>query len=204
MTPVSSNQYRSGANTTMIQGLPSLARTVNAGLLAWLIPGAGHWMLGMRGLAAVYFGAISFAYWAGMLIGGVKTSVDPIGNFWIFLAEMGVGAYTAVCYLIASTIKTVPVYEPSPYVSYFPGSDIAQIYLSVAGLLNVLAVLDAIARSQTNGLPVFFFEEAAKQAQQQAQQSPAPSQTAPPSQPAAAMTAATAPAAPPRSAKGTA
>jgi hypothetical protein len=154
-------------------------RTIQAGLLGWLIPGAGHWLLGLRGFAWVYFIAISGSYLIGMLIGGVKTSVDPQGNVWLFLAEMGVGAYTTVFYLIARALPTVAAYQESVYVSYFPGQDIAQIYLSVAGLMNVIALLDAIARAQTGGLPVFHHEQLAAEAAQ-AQQTPTPPAAAAP------------------------
>jgi hypothetical protein len=144
-------------------------RTIQAGLLGWLIPGAGHWLLGLRGFAWIYFIAISGSYLIGMLVGGVKTSVDPQGNVWLFLAELGVGAYTTVFYLIARALPTFPVYQPSVFwggeiVSYFPAQDIAQIYLSVAGLMNVIALLDAIARAQTSGLPVFHHEQLAAEA----------------------------------------
>jgi hypothetical protein len=40
-------------------------------------------------------------------------------------------------------------------MSYFPESDVAQIYLATAGLLNILVILDAISRAQTGGLPTF-------------------------------------------------
>ena len=154
-------------------------RTIQAGLIGWLIPGAGHWVLGLRGFAWVYFIAIGGSYLVGMLIGGVKTSVDPQGNVWLFLAELGVGAFTTVFYLIARSLPTVAAYQESIYVSYFPGQDIAQIYLSVAGLMNIIAVLDAIARAQTGGLPVFHHEQLAAQAAQVQQQSVAPPPAAP-------------------------
>ena len=158
-------------------------RTIQAGLLGWLIPGAGHWLLGLRGFAWVYFVAIGGSYLIGMLIGGVKTSVDPQGNVWLFLAELGVGSFTAIFYLIAHFfIETTPVWAPSPFVSYFPAQDIAQIYLSVAGLMNVIAVLDAIARAQTSGLPVFHHEQLAAGAAK-AQQPAPPATPAPESAP---------------------
>lgn len=133
-----------------------------AGLLAWLLPGLGHFYLKQRGFGWVYCIAISFCYWAGMLIGGVKGSVDPKGNAWLFAAELGVGGYTGVCLLISSSIKTPGPKEPSPYMSYYPEADVAQIFLAVAGLLNVLAILDAMTRAQTGGLPVFYFEQSAQ------------------------------------------
>jgi hypothetical protein len=48
------------------------AKTVQAGLLSWILPGAGHWMLGHRGLAVVFFVAISLPFWVGLAIGGIR------------------------------------------------------------------------------------------------------------------------------------
>ena len=133
---------------------PGIARTLQAGILAWILPGAGHFALGHRGLGIVFFSAISFAYLTGVAVGGVKTSVDPQGNRWLFLAEMGVGGYTTAFYFWSSSIRVPPGSDPE-YISFFPESDVAQIYLAAAGLLNVLAVLDALSRAQTGGLPTY-------------------------------------------------
>ncbi len=154
-------------------------RTVQAALLAWVLPGAGHHYLGHRGLALVFFVAISVPYFAGLAIGGVTNCVNARSNPWLLLAELGVGGYTAPGALVSRVIERRVLqqlgYERapdprdardaarcerfarqlSPYVSYYPESDVAQIYLATAGLLNVLAILDAIARAQTGGLPTF-------------------------------------------------
>lgn len=145
----------------MRQQTNSLARTVLAGIYAWLLPGAGHYFLGQRGMAAVYFIAITFAYGTGLAVGGVKNSVNPRVNPWLFLAELGVGGYTGVGYVVSNRIPDYGPKEPSPYVSYYPESDVAQIYLAIGGLLNLLAILDALMRAQTGGLPVLFFEKTA-------------------------------------------
>jgi hypothetical protein len=126
---------------------------LQAGLLAWILPGAGHFFLGYRAFGLVYFLAISFPYLAGVLIGGVKYSVNPQENPWLFLAEIGVGSYTVLFTLLSYSLPA-----KVEYLSYYPETDVAQIYLAVAGLLNVLAVLDALARSQTGGLPVYYHE----------------------------------------------
>lgn len=131
-------------------------RTILAGFLAWLLPGAGHYWLGQRALGAVFFLAISFPYLTGLALGGVKTSVDPRSNHWLFLAELGVGSYTVVGYLASRALPNRP-----EYLSFYPGSDVAQIYLATAGLLNVLAILDALSRAQTGGLPVYYHESVA-------------------------------------------
>ncbi|HMQ16143.1 MAG TPA: hypothetical protein PKC49_09235 [Phycisphaerae bacterium] len=125
------------------------ARTLTAGVLAWLVPGAGHFWLGLRGLGTVYFVAITLPFLTGVALGGVKTTVNPRANVWLFLAEMGVGGYTTVGFLASQALPDRP-----EYICYYPGADVAQIYLAVAGLLNVLAILDALSRAQTGGLPV--------------------------------------------------
>ena len=128
-----------------------MGQSFQAGILAWILPGAGHFALGHRGLGLVFFCAISFAYLTGVAIGGVKSSVNPRENKWLFLAEMGIGGYTTVFFFWSSSLS-VPQ-EPG-YVSFFPESDVSQIYLAAAGLLNVLAILDALSRAQT-GLPTY-------------------------------------------------
>jgi len=125
------------------------ARTVTAGLLAWVLPGAGHFWLGYRGLGLIYFVAITLPFVTGAALGGVKTQINPRENVWLFLAEMGAGAYTTAGFLLGQALPDKPEYR-----CYYPGSDIAQIYLAVAGLLNVLAILDALSRAQASGSPV--------------------------------------------------
>jgi hypothetical protein len=153
-----------------------------AALLAWVLPGAGHWMLGKRGLAVVLWGAITFAYATGLAIGGIKNSVNPWSNFWLFLGQIGCGGYTAVGLganvmiltdLPADLVPHVLARDGSPVwrnlsrerqaqldqkvveqVSFYPESDVSQIYLATAGLLNVLAIIDAIARAFT-GQPTY-------------------------------------------------
>ncbi len=154
----------------------NVAKTAIAGLLAWIIPGAGHFWLGKRGFAAVFFVAITFPYFTGLALGGIKLSVNPYYNGWLFLAEMGVGGYTLPAFLLNErgpmpareaaelvTSPTIPATDPRreqlhQLSSYYPGSDVAQIYLAVAGLLNLLAIFDAMMRVQANGLPVFYHE----------------------------------------------
>lgn len=142
---------------------------VQAGILAWLLPGAGHFYLGHRGLSVVFFIAISFAYFTGLAFGGIKSSINPYSNKWLFLSEMGIGGYTSVLFLINQRVGEIRpseladpqrVREIAPAklvreVSFFPESDVSQIYLATAGLLNVLAILDALSRAQAHGLPTY-------------------------------------------------
>ncbi len=160
---------------------PRADRAVLAGILSWILPGAGHFYLGHRGFAAVFLVAISTPYAVGLAIGGIKNSVNPWSNRWLFMAELGTGGYTTAALLANRTMSELPAdvvsqviakngrwYQSlSPtqreryqaalvkYVSFFPESDLAQIYLATAGLLNILCIIDAIARAATGGLPTF-------------------------------------------------
>lgn len=154
---------KSVARRPVVKPNQDAARTMQAAILAWILPGAGHFFLGHRGLGAVFFVAISFPFWTGVALGGVKDSVNPRTNKWLFLAEMCSGGYTTVCFIasnqIVAKIDALPKAQQAKarvaYTSYFPESDVAQIYLATAGLLNLLAVLDALARAQNGGLPTF-------------------------------------------------
>jgi hypothetical protein len=158
------------------------AKAIQAGVLSWLVPGAGHYLLGHRGLGIVCFVAVTFAYCIGLAFGGVVSSVNLKTNGWLFLAELGTGGYTLPALVVSrsaegkvlaeANLASVPDQQTDRdrydaylraatrlgYMSYYPESDMATIYLATAGLLNVLVVLDAISRAQTGGLPTFHRE----------------------------------------------
>jgi hypothetical protein len=159
----------------MARSQATTGRMVQAGLLAWILPGLGHYALGHRALGIVFFLAISVPYWAGLAIGGIKNNVNPWSNRWLFLAEMGTGGYTSVGLFVNSRfgeLRPQALADPKylnllsdearnrylAYLSFYPESDVAQIYLATAGLLNILAILDALTRAQTGGMPTFHRE----------------------------------------------
>ncbi len=109
------------------------------GLAAWALPGLGHWVLGQRGRAIILCVTIMLTYWTGVAIGGVRYTVDPAGNALWFLAQSGAGPQVIALYM-ATVRQEVPAVP-------WPDSDIAIIYAGVAGLLNMLVILDAIGRA---------------------------------------------------------
>ncbi len=135
------------------------AKSIQAGVLSWVLPGLGHFLLGHRGLAIVCFVAITFPYLTGLAFGGVKDSVNPRTNKWLFLAELGVGGYTVAGFFGSHAVERYVAGNSSvdelDFMSFYPESDVAQIYLAAAGLLNILVILDAVSRAQTGGLPTF-------------------------------------------------
>lgn len=155
-----------------------------AALLGWLLPGAGHFYLGCRGFAVVFFLAISIPYWTGMALGGVLDSASVRTNPWLTLAAAGVGGYTAPAMLASRAIESRVLRESglrappaagapgharwlelrAPYMAFNPASDVAVIYIAAAGLLNVLLIIDVVSRALFGGLPTFHREILAAEA----------------------------------------
>ena len=112
------------------------------GVLAWLIPGAGHWLLGMRQRAVVIFVAICSTFLIGLILGSVELIDPQYAKAW-FCAQILCGIPAIIATLLqdsATTIQTIS--------SFGRGVDIGQVYAGVAGLLNLICILDALLRSQ--------------------------------------------------------
>ncbi|HVS16722.1 MAG TPA: DUF6677 family protein [Thermoanaerobaculia bacterium] len=113
----------------------SAGRTWLAAGLAWLIPGAGHFLLGRRGRAAVFFVLVLAAAAIGLLLQGrlfVVVPEQPLSRLGT-LASMGMG----------------PLYFVLRFGVEYQGDVLAATYeygsafLLTAGLMNLLLVLDA-------------------------------------------------------------
>ena len=104
-------------------------------LAAWAVPGAGHLWLGRRSKGLVFLAALPLMFAIGLAIQGRLfpfTMSDPLVGL-AALADLGIG----VPYLVATTFglgggKVLAV-------TYEYGN----AYLIVAGLLNLLVVIDA-------------------------------------------------------------
>ncbi len=104
-------------------------------LTAWLVPGAGHWWLGRRQKAAVFFLALLAMFGVGLLLEGRIFPFEPSEPL-VFLeavANIGVGGPWLVARLMDAGAGTVTA------VTYEYGN----AFLIVVGLLNFLVILDA-------------------------------------------------------------
>jgi len=109
------------------------------GLFAWLVPGAGHFYLGQKNRAAVFFVAIHLTFWMGMIIGGLQSTIDPVANKAWFFAQICAGLNTVASLILSKIPAAVPCYGKT--------LDLAIIYTAVAGLLNILVIFDAMVRA---------------------------------------------------------
>lgn len=139
-----------------------------AGILAWLIPGAGHLLLGRRLRGLVIFVTLSATFWAGMAIGGVMTVDRPYQKWW-FAAQMLNGVHGLTGWVMQDRVyKSLdlaawdvddrgPAGRPGAeqmavdaalaekgIVLAGPSAAVARAYTGIAGLLNLLCVFDAI------------------------------------------------------------
>jgi len=57
------------------------------GLLAWLVPGAGHFLLNEKRRAIIIFVTIALTFCAGLYIGSIGV-VDPVVAQWWYVAQI--------------------------------------------------------------------------------------------------------------------
>jgi hypothetical protein len=117
---------------------------VAAVIAAWLVPGAGHLVLGRFGRAAIFFITIIGAFALGLSLEGrlywpmaadppSSIGYDLISVLWTF-AQIGTGLCYAVSYVFG--FGTMPQPE-SPTFEY------GHSFMVLAGLLNYLIIYDA-------------------------------------------------------------
>lgn len=132
-----------------------MLRAPIAAVLAWLIPGLGHIFLGHKVRGVIFLVVITLTFWTGVAVGGVKC-VDPHkpvqqkptavqrqsrDRSWWFFAQIMNGGYAVTTYAVGTRV------ERASYLSW-PSGDIASVYTGVAGLLNLLIIIDALVRAE--------------------------------------------------------
>lgn len=120
------------------------ARRIAAVIAAWLVPGAGHLVLGRLGRAITFFLTIIGAFALGLSLEGrlywpmaadppSAISYDLISVLWSF-AQIGTG----LCYVLSYVLGFGTVPQPeSPTFEY------GHSFMVLAGLLNYLIIYDA-------------------------------------------------------------
>ena len=132
----------------------SLIRAPIAVILAWMVPGLGHIFLGHKIRGVIFLVAITVTFWTGVAIGGVRCvdQYKPIAQSsgarqpqrarsWWFFAQILNGGYAITTYAAKTQVAK------AGYLSW-PSGDVASVYTGVAGLLNLLIIMDALARAE--------------------------------------------------------
>jgi hypothetical protein len=112
------------------------ANPVATVVLAWLVPGAGHFLAGATRKAGIFFAVLGTMFATGLAFGGQLFAFD-VSEPLVFLAaiaECAVGAPRIVSALLGAGAGDVV------RATYEYGNT----FLIVGGLLNMLVVLDAL------------------------------------------------------------
>lgn len=130
MTDAGSHIEPSGEESQLLS-----ARAVSTLLAAWLVPGAGHFMLGRVRRAAIFFVIVLTAITVGCLLEGNLYRVLPNQPLTILatLGSMGMGAP----YFI---LRFIFGYQGNVVAA---GYEYGSAFLLTAGLMNLLLILDA-------------------------------------------------------------
>jgi hypothetical protein len=112
------------------------------GLLAWLVPGGGHYVLNKRRRAAVISVSIILTFLIGLYVGSVGV-IYPVGAKPWYVAQI---MNSPVVFLLGRVSATgnFPVYGRP--------NEIGQIYTSIAGLLNLLCIVNAVYLAHLQGI----------------------------------------------------
>ena len=104
------------------------------GLVGWFVPGGGHLVINEKKHAIIIFVTIALTFAAGLYIGSIGV-INPVGaKPWYVAQIMNSPAVAALGRITAS----------GDYPVYGRPSEIGQIYTSIAGLLNLLCIVNAV------------------------------------------------------------
>jgi hypothetical protein len=107
---------------------------VIVGLAAWIVPGAGHWLIRERKRAVILFAVIGGLFIAGLYVGSIGV-VDSVGGRIWFYAQI---LFSPAAGILANITRN------GQYPTYGRPCDIGQLYTGIAGLLNLLCILSAV------------------------------------------------------------
>jgi hypothetical protein len=119
---------------------------ITVGSLAWLIPGAGHFALNEKRRGVIIFAVILLTFLAGLYVGSIGV-VDPVNaKPWYVAQLMNSPAVLLLGHHVADVYyRAQRGGEPArAYLVYGRAGEVGQIYTSIAGLLNLLCIVNAI------------------------------------------------------------
>lgn len=109
-------------------------------LLAWLVPGAGHFLLGRRGRGAILASAVLVTFAIGLAMHGPMFQLPNGGDvlsrliqYGGFIGDLASGAVYFIAMLCGYDAPDIATHN----------ADYGSKLLVAAGLLNILAMVDA-------------------------------------------------------------
>jgi len=116
---------------------------ITVGLLAWVVPGAGHYMLKEKKRSIIIFATIVLTFLVGLYVGSIGV-INPVNaKAWYLAQIMNSPMVAALGHLTATA--------PEKYRVFGKPNEIGQIYTGIAGLLNLLCVVNAVYLAHLRG-----------------------------------------------------
>ncbi len=151
---MSDEAVQSDSTRTLAAPVPLVA------IVGWLVPGSGYWLIGHRTRAIVICATILALFLFGLLVGGIRVieSPDFVGRGTLvsrilekpwFIGQVFVGPVGLVSSWIAQAAAGSSQY--GSIVSHARLAEIGTLYTAVAGMLNLLAIIDASHRAAKAG-----------------------------------------------------
>ena len=129
-------------------------------LAQWLLPGAGYWLIGQRARALVVGVTILVIFTLGILIAGIRVVQAPdmagggnvarriLNRPW-FIGQIFMGPTTIASAWISDQLAQSPKYRNIESKARL--AEIGTLYTAVAGMLNLLAMIDSAHRASHAG-----------------------------------------------------
>ena len=128
------------------------------GAVAWLVPGGGHYLLKENRRAAVILVAVTLTFLVGLYVGSIGVIDAVNAKPWYAAQVMNspvvflLGSHVADAYHRArdavqgeaTAAREEAGGTTQAYLVFGRAGEIGQIYTSVAGLLNLLCIVNAI------------------------------------------------------------
>jgi hypothetical protein len=123
-------------------------------LAGWVLPGSGYWLLGDKARALTVGITILLLFGMGCLIGGVRVVEAPTGAGTIianvsnkpwFVGQVLAGPVSLIAAYESSVLANDP--NSKNIVGHSRIAEIPTLYTAVAGMLNLLAIIDAAAKA---------------------------------------------------------
>lgn len=121
------------------------------GVIAWLVPGAAHLFIGERIRGIILIVVISLTFWTGIAVGGIKNTCNPQDRYLWFLGQVCAGVHPLIAIGVGRQIVVPPGSDSSKWVAYGQTEEVGVVYTTIAGMLNILAIFDVLARAEKNG-----------------------------------------------------
>ena len=131
-----------------LPGRSSARRTALAALLALALPGLGHAFAGERRKGLAFFAIVAVTFGTGLLLGG-RLPVADASRPWTVVAAAaarGAGLLDAGARLLGA--GRGPDRDPPPSA---PAREYGDAYLQSAAAMNLLLVVDVVARPRPRG-----------------------------------------------------